>query len=58
MNKQHQLNYLFYAGPLVHVVSVVKGKTSLPCDITSADEDDQASLVLFYKDGASQSIYT
>ncbi|XP_057374679.1 nephrin-like isoform X2 [Daphnia carinata] len=45
-------------GPLVHVVSVVKGKTSLPCDITSADEDDQASLVLFYKDGASQSIYT
>ncbi|EFX62068.1 hypothetical protein DAPPUDRAFT_68255, partial [Daphnia pulex] len=31
----------------------------LPCDVTPPDdEDDQASLVLFYKDGSSQSIYT
>jgi hypothetical protein len=48
-----------YTGPLQHVVSVVKGKTNLPCDVTPTDdEDDQASLVLFYKDGSSQSIYT
>ncbi|XP_046630954.1 neural cell adhesion molecule 2-like isoform X2 [Daphnia pulicaria] len=45
-------------GPLQHVVSVVKGKTNLPCDITPPVEDDQASLVLFYKDDASPSIYT
>ncbi|EFX83497.1 hypothetical protein DAPPUDRAFT_240048 [Daphnia pulex] len=44
--------------PLQHVVSVVKGKTNLPCDITPPVEDDQASLVLFYKDDASPSIYT
>lgn len=50
---------LMYTGPLQHVVSVVKGKTNLPCDVTPTDdEDDQASLVLFYKDGSSQSIYT
>lgn len=45
-------------GPLQHVVSVVKGKTDLPCDITPPNDDDQASLVLFYKDDASPSIYT
>ena len=45
-------------GPLQHVASVVKGKTNLPCDITPPVEDDQASLVLFYKDDASPSIYT
>lgn len=45
-------------GPLTHVTSVVKGKTDLPCDITPPVENDQASLVLFYKDDASPSIYT
>ncbi len=50
--------FLETPGPLQHVVSVVKGKTNLPCDITPPVEDDQASLVLFYKDDASPSIYT
>jgi len=48
----------YFSGPLTHVVSVVKGKTDLPCDISAPVEDDQASLVLFYKDDASPSIYT
>ena len=45
-------------GPLQHVVSVVKGKTDLPCDVAAPVPDDTASLVLFYKDDASPSIYT
>lgn len=40
------------------MTSVVKGKTDLPCDIAPPVENDQASLVLFYKDDASPSIYT
>ena len=53
-------NYRFLVdvGPLQHVVSVVKGKTDLPCDIAAPVADDAASLVLFYKDDGSPSIYT
>ena len=46
------------AGPLQHVVTVVKGKIDLPCDIEPPIEDDQASLVLWYKNDGSPSIYT
>ena len=46
------------AGPLQHVVTVVKGKIDLPCDIEPPIEDDQASLVLWYKNDGSPSMYT
>lgn len=57
-NGIHGCCFFLLTGPLTHVTSVVKGKTDLPCDISPPVENDQASLVLFYKDDASPSIYT
>jgi len=45
------------AVPIVAINGVVGNKVELPCDIRSADDDDEVSMVLWYKEGAGEPIY-
>jgi len=44
------------AVPIVAINGVVDNKVELPCDIRSAD-DDEVSMVLWYKEGTGEPIY-
>ncbi|KAH0949279.1 hypothetical protein HN011_003074 [Eciton burchellii] len=44
--------------PIVAINGVVGNKVELPCDIRSADDDDEVSMVLWYKEGAGEPIYS
>jgi hypothetical protein len=41
----------------VEVVSVVGGRTNLPCDLTPPFPSDEPHLILFYKDVYGTPIY-
>jgi len=41
----------------VDVSAVVRGVAELPCDLTTADPDDQVRLVLWYRSDSASPIY-
>lgn len=48
--------FLFIAVPIATIDGVVGNKAQLPCDIRSA-ENDEVSMVLWYKEGGNEPIY-
>lgn len=50
------LSFSFVAVPIVAVDGVVGNKVQLPCDISFPD-NDEVSMVLWYKEGGGEPIY-
>ena len=49
--------FVLPTGHVTEVVGVLGRQVDLPCDTSSADRSDQATLVLWYKDDEGTPLY-
>jgi len=58
LKKRKHFKFIFFlvAVPIVAIEGVIGKKVQLPCDIRSTD-NDEISMVLWYKEGRDEPIY-